>query len=131
MSSVQVQEQIHSIHVIFLDTFMNLFEIPIFKSISSPYWLLTLHFSCFFPPLDLVIFQVPIPNTSTACMHGVLEFLYCGLLTPCPGLEPMELIVLANRLCLPRLVALTGTDSLCSIRNVENLVLECLYSMSF
>lgn len=44
-------------------------------------------------------------------MHGVLEFLYCGLLTPCPGLEPMELIVLANRLCLPRLVALTGTVS--------------------
>lgn len=69
-------------------------------------------------PLDLVIFQVPIPNTSTACMHGVLEFLYCGLLTPCPGLEPMELIVLANRLCLPRLVALTGTDSPCSVRNV-------------
>lgn len=58
----------------------------------------------------LLTFQVSIPNTSTACMHGVLEFLYCGLLTPCPGLEPMELIVLANRLCLPRLVALTGED---------------------
>lgn len=43
-------------------------------------------------------------------MRGVLEFLYSGLLTPCPGLEPMELIVLANRLCLPRLVALTGTQ---------------------
>lgn len=54
--------------------------------------------------------QVSIPNTSTACMRGVLEFLYCGLLTPCPGLEPMELIVLANRLCLPRLVALTGEE---------------------
>lgn len=66
------------------------------------------------------VFQVPIPNTSTACMHGVLEFLYCGLLTPCPGLEPMELIVLANRLCLPRLVALTGTVSLCSLRSVAN-----------
>lgn len=66
-------------------------------------------------PLDLVILQVSIPNTSTACMRGVLEFLYCGLLTPCPGLEPMELIVLANRLCLPRLVALTGKHCLCSI----------------
>lgn len=44
-------------------------------------------------------------------MLGVLEFLYSGLLTPCPELEPMELIVLANRLCLPRLVALTGTKS--------------------
>jgi hypothetical protein len=42
-------------------------------------------------------------------MHGVLEFLYCGQLTPSPGLEPIDLIVLANRLCLPRLVALTGT----------------------
>uniref|UniRef100_A0A665T8W2 Rho-related BTB domain-containing protein 1 n=1 Tax=Echeneis naucrates TaxID=173247 RepID=A0A665T8W2_ECHNA len=51
--------------------------------------------------------EVPIPNTSAACMRGVLEFLYSGLLTPCPGLEPMELIILANRLCLPRLVALT------------------------
>lgn len=61
--------------------------------------------------LCVCVFQVPIPNTSTACMHGVLEFLYCGLLTPCPGLEPMELIVLANRLCLPRLVALTGKVS--------------------
>uniref|UniRef100_A0A3B4AQA6 BTB domain-containing protein n=1 Tax=Periophthalmus magnuspinnatus TaxID=409849 RepID=A0A3B4AQA6_9GOBI len=51
--------------------------------------------------------EVSIPNTSTACMRGVLEFLYSGLLTPSPGLEPIELIVLANRLCLPRLVALT------------------------
>ncbi|KAK7933730.1 hypothetical protein WMY93_004626 [Mugilogobius chulae] len=51
--------------------------------------------------------EVSIPNTSAACMRGVLEFLYSGLLTPSPGLEPMELIVLANRLCLPRLVALT------------------------
>lgn len=49
-------------------------------------------------------------------MRGVLEFLYCGLLTPSPGLEPMELIVLANRLCLPRLVALTGNNALWSIR---------------
>lgn len=52
--------------------------------------------------------QVPIPNTSTACMRAVLEYLYCGLLTPCPELEPIDLIILANRLCLPRLVALTG-----------------------
>uniref|UniRef100_A0A8C2DUV1 Rho-related BTB domain-containing protein 1 n=1 Tax=Cyprinus carpio TaxID=7962 RepID=A0A8C2DUV1_CYPCA len=37
----------------------------------------------------------------------VLEFLYCGVLTPWPELEPMDLIILANRLCLPHLVALT------------------------
>ncbi len=53
-------------------------------------------------------FQVSIPNTSCACMRAVLEFLYCGVLTPCPELEPIDLIILANRLCLPRLVALTG-----------------------
>ena len=55
--------------------------------------------------------QVAIPNTDVACMRAVLEYLYCGLLTPSPDLEPLELIVLANRLCLPRLVALTGTLS--------------------
>lgn len=52
--------------------------------------------------------QVSIPNTSSACMRAVLEYLYCGQLTRSPNLQPMELIVLANRLCLPRLVALTG-----------------------
>ncbi|XP_067262729.1 rho related BTB domain containing 4 [Chanodichthys erythropterus] len=51
--------------------------------------------------------EVSIPNTSCACMRAVLEFLYCGVLTPCPELEPMDLIILSNRLCLPRLVALT------------------------
>uniref|UniRef100_A0A8D0CK34 Rho-related BTB domain-containing protein 1 n=1 Tax=Scleropages formosus TaxID=113540 RepID=A0A8D0CK34_SCLFO len=51
--------------------------------------------------------EVSIPNTSSACMRAVLEYLYCGLLMPSPDLQPVELIVLANRLCLPRLVALT------------------------
>lgn len=90
------------------ETYMNLAK-PILTSFIELFFFLS--------PLDLVSFQVPIPNTSTACMHGVLEFLYCGLLTPCPGLEPMELIVLANRLCLPRLVALTGTNPHWSVRN--------------
>lgn len=75
---------------------------PLFESVSPVFT-----FS-----LIVVNFQVSIPSTSTACMRGVLEFLYCGLLTPSPGLEPMELIILANRLCLPRLVALTGKDAL-------------------
>lgn len=56
-------------------------------------------------------------------MRGVLEFLYCGLLTPCTGLEPMELIVLANRLCLPRLVALTGTD--CAVEMIQKCLKMC------
>ncbi|KAG7490039.1 rho-related BTB domain-containing protein 2-like isoform X2 [Solea senegalensis] len=59
------------------------------------------------PFMESYVEEVSIPNTSASCMHGVLEFLYCGLLTPCPGLEPMEMIILANRLCLPRLVSLT------------------------
>jgi len=92
---------------------MKINACTIYLLISSTEFIMFFVFS-----LDLVIFQVPIPNTSAACMRGVLEFLYCGLLTPCPALEPMELIVLANRLCLPRLVALTGKDSLRSIRNV-------------
>ncbi|CAG07910.1 unnamed protein product [Tetraodon nigroviridis] len=72
--------------------------------ISSCNWMAAMFRGSF---MESYIEEVPIPNTSTACMRGVLEFLYSGLLTPCPGLEPMELIVLANRLCLPRLVALT------------------------
>uniref|UniRef100_A0A669EB87 Rho-related BTB domain-containing protein 1 n=1 Tax=Oreochromis niloticus TaxID=8128 RepID=A0A669EB87_ORENI len=72
--------------------------------ISSCDWMAAMFRGSF---MESYIEEVSIPNTSTACMRGVLEFLYCGLLTPCPGLEPMELIVLANRLCLPRLVALT------------------------
>lgn len=68
---------------------------------------------CFFTNSHIFLFfcfyfQVSIPNTSCACMRAVLEFLYCGVLTPCPELEPMDLIILSNRLCLPRLVALTG-----------------------
>lgn len=84
--------------------------------------------------LSVCVGQVPIPDTTTACMHGVLEFLYCGLLTPCPGLEPMELIVLANRLCLPRLVTLTGTVSRlqpyeCSAKRRDCRTLD-LYSLN-
>uniref|UniRef100_A0A8D3DZF0 Rho-related BTB domain-containing protein 1 n=1 Tax=Scophthalmus maximus TaxID=52904 RepID=A0A8D3DZF0_SCOMX len=72
--------------------------------ISSCDWMAAMFRGSF---MESYVEEVSIPNTSAACMHGVLEFLYCGLLTPCPGLEPMELIILANRLCLPRLVALT------------------------
>lgn len=86
-------------------TCMQHCSVLLMLSLKCSQWRLPQDCSC------VCVFQVPIPDTSTACMHGVLEFLYCGLLTPCPGLEPMELIVLANRLCLPRLVALTGTVS--------------------
>jgi len=41
-------------------------------------------------------------------MQAVLEYLYTSQLSPMADLDPMELIALANRLCLPRLIALTG-----------------------
>ncbi|XP_078106628.1 rho related BTB domain containing 4 isoform X1 [Sander vitreus] len=72
--------------------------------ISSCNWMAAMFRGSF---MESYIEEVSIPDTSAACMRGTLEFLYCGMLTPCPGLDPMELIILANRLCLPRLVALT------------------------
>uniref|UniRef100_A0A672RMY6 Rho-related BTB domain-containing protein 2-like n=1 Tax=Sinocyclocheilus grahami TaxID=75366 RepID=A0A672RMY6_SINGR len=72
--------------------------------ISSCDWMAAM-FRGFF--MESYIEEVSIPNTTCACMRAVLEFLYCGVLTPCPELQPMDLIILANRLCLPRLVALT------------------------
>nr|XP_014352242.1 PREDICTED: rho-related BTB domain-containing protein 2-like [Latimeria chalumnae] len=55
----------------------------------------------FFPP-DQVYF----PNTSRCCMDVVLEYLYTGQFMPSASLDTVDLLVLANRLCLPRLVAL-------------------------
>ncbi|KAG7259258.1 hypothetical protein CRUP_013141 [Coryphaenoides rupestris] len=51
--------------------------------------------------------EVVFPNTSRVCMQAVLEYLYTNSLSPGPELDPMELTALANRLCLPRLTALT------------------------
>ncbi|MBN3282514.1 RHBT1 protein, partial [Polyodon spathula] len=51
--------------------------------------------------------EVYFPNTSKACVQAVLEYLYMNQLSPVMDLDPIELIALANRLCLPRLVALT------------------------
>uniref|UniRef100_A0A673K0H5 Rho-related BTB domain-containing protein 2-like n=1 Tax=Sinocyclocheilus rhinocerous TaxID=307959 RepID=A0A673K0H5_9TELE len=51
--------------------------------------------------------EVLFPNTTRSCMRAVLEYLYAGCFCSRPDLDAMELIVLANRLCLPHLVALT------------------------
>ncbi|KAL2091916.1 hypothetical protein ACEWY4_011714 [Coilia grayii] len=51
--------------------------------------------------------EVSFPNTTTSCMRAVLEYLYTGVFCSRSDLDCMELIVLANRLCLPHLVALT------------------------
>lgn len=41
-------------------------------------------------------------------MQAVLEYLYSKQLSPALDLDPLELIALANRFCLPHLVALVG-----------------------
>ncbi|KAI1904981.1 hypothetical protein AGOR_G00011260 [Albula goreensis] len=51
--------------------------------------------------------EVLFPNTTRSCMRAVLEYLYTGRFCSRPDLDAMELIILANRLCLPHLVALT------------------------
>ncbi|XP_069473791.1 rho-related BTB domain-containing protein 2 isoform X1 [Ambystoma mexicanum] len=51
--------------------------------------------------------EVLIPYTTRSCMRAVLEYLYTGQFSACPDLDAIELIILANRLCLPHLVALT------------------------
>ncbi|XP_043568255.1 rho-related BTB domain-containing protein 1 isoform X2 [Chiloscyllium plagiosum] len=51
--------------------------------------------------------EVYFPTTSKACMQAVLEYLYTSQFSFSSKLDPIELIVLANRLCLPRFVALT------------------------
>uniref|UniRef100_A0A493T7B1 BTB domain-containing protein n=1 Tax=Anas platyrhynchos platyrhynchos TaxID=8840 RepID=A0A493T7B1_ANAPP len=51
--------------------------------------------------------EVSLPGTNCACLRAVLDFLYTGVFTPTPDLDAMELLILTNRLCLPRLQALT------------------------
>ncbi|XP_043966925.1 rho-related BTB domain-containing protein 2 [Gambusia affinis] len=58
-------------------------------------------------PSCLPVCKVLLPNTTRSCMRAVLEYLYMGRFCSRSDLDAMELIVLANRLCLPHLVALT------------------------
>ncbi|XP_030057901.1 rho-related BTB domain-containing protein 2 isoform X1 [Microcaecilia unicolor] len=51
--------------------------------------------------------EVAIPYTTKSSMRAVLEYLYTGQFTASPDLDAIDLIILANRLCLPHLVALT------------------------
>ncbi|XP_048835999.1 rho-related BTB domain-containing protein 2-like isoform X1 [Brienomyrus brachyistius] len=51
--------------------------------------------------------EVLLPNTTRSCMRAVMEYLYTGRFCSRPDLDAMELIILANRLCLSHLVALT------------------------
>lgn len=60
--------------------------------------------------LLFLLVQVVLPYTSKSCMRAVLEYLYTGQFCSTADLDYMKLIILANRLCLPHLVALTGNS---------------------
>ncbi|XP_014688863.1 rho-related BTB domain-containing protein 1 isoform X4 [Equus asinus] len=50
--------------------------------------------------------EVYLPNINKISMQAVLDYLYTKQLSPNLDLDPLELIALANRFCLPHLVAL-------------------------
>lgn len=52
-------------------------------------------------------------------MQAVLDYLYTKQLSPNLDLDPLELIALANRFCLPHLVALAGKADDSEPRNVS------------
>ncbi|XP_046509062.1 rho-related BTB domain-containing protein 1 isoform X3 [Equus quagga] len=52
--------------------------------------------------------EVYLPNINKISMQAVLDYLYTKQLSPNLDLDPLELIALANRFCLPHLVALAG-----------------------
>ncbi|XP_078668087.1 rho-related BTB domain-containing protein 1-like isoform X3 [Branchiostoma floridae x Branchiostoma belcheri] len=57
--------------------------------------------------LESSINEVPLPGTTKACLQALLEYLYTGQLSLPANRDCIGLIELANRICLPRLVALT------------------------
>lgn len=72
--------------------------------ISSCEWMAAMFGGSF---LESSIKEVYFPTTSKACMQAILEYLYTSQFSFNSQLDPIELIALANRLCLPRFVALT------------------------
>lgn len=54
--------------------------------------------------------EVYLPNINKISMQAVLDYLYTKQLSPNLDLDPLELIALANRFCLPHLVALADNQ---------------------
>ncbi|KAL0617758.1 Rho-related BTB domain-containing protein 1 [Plecturocebus cupreus] len=52
------------------------------------------------------LIEVYLPHINKISMQAVLDYLYTKQLSPNLDLDPLELIALANRFCLPHLVAL-------------------------
>ncbi|XP_014673141.1 PREDICTED: rho-related BTB domain-containing protein 1-like [Priapulus caudatus] len=49
---------------------------------------------------------IPLPGVDLACFRAFLEYIYTDSISSVGVLEPVELMALANRLCLPHLLAL-------------------------
>ncbi|XP_053573954.1 rho-related BTB domain-containing protein 2 [Bombina bombina] len=71
------------------------------------------------PFLESSTTEVVVPYTSRSSMRAVLEYLYTGQFSAGPDLEPLDLIILANRLCLPHLVALTEQHTVSVMQNAS------------
>uniref|UniRef100_A0A8C9PCG1 Rho-related BTB domain-containing protein 2 n=1 Tax=Spermophilus dauricus TaxID=99837 RepID=A0A8C9PCG1_SPEDA len=68
--------------------------------------------------------EVVFPYTSKSCMRAVLEYLYTGMFTSSPDLDDMKLIILANRLCLPHLVALTEQYTVTGLMEATQMMVD-------
>ncbi|NXA56543.1 RHBT2 protein, partial [Nothocercus julius] len=68
--------------------------------------------------------QVALPHTSKSCMRAVLEYLYTGQFSSSADLDDMKLIILANRLCLPHLVALTEQYTVAALMEAAQMMVD-------
>ncbi|XP_053856699.1 rho-related BTB domain-containing protein 2 isoform X2 [Vidua macroura] len=68
--------------------------------------------------------EVALPHTSKSCMRAVLEYLYTGQFSSSPDLDDMKLIILANRLCLPHLVALTEQYTVTGLMEAAQMMVD-------
>ncbi|XP_038602653.1 LOW QUALITY PROTEIN: rho-related BTB domain-containing protein 2 [Tachyglossus aculeatus] len=68
--------------------------------------------------------EVAFPHTSKSCMRAVLEYLYTGMFSSSPDLDDMKLIILANRLCLPHLVALTEQFTVTGLMEATQMMVD-------
>ncbi|XP_061448689.1 rho-related BTB domain-containing protein 2 isoform X1 [Rhineura floridana] len=68
--------------------------------------------------------EVVLPYTSKSCMRAVLEYLYTGQFCSTSDLDYMKLIILANRLCLPHLVALTEQFTVSGLMEATQMLVD-------
>ncbi|NWY06285.1 RHBT2 protein, partial [Nothoprocta ornata] len=73
---------------------------------------------------ELPATSVALPHTSKSCMRAVLEYLYTGQFSSSPDLDDMKLIILANRLCLPHLVALTEQYTVTGLMEAAQMMVD-------